>query len=109
MIISQMHYLLVHKKKAQSLKKIFFNYKTTNKPSKKKKNSLFSAPFNNLQDYPPPHNQLTFYTRCLLQSTTQGFFLNSSSKTDFKKKEEGKSLQIQVELSSKEALPWQPK
>lgn len=74
MIISQMYYfILVHKKKAQSLKKIFFNYKTTNKPSKKK-NSLFSAPFNNSARLTPPHNQLTFYTRCLLQSTTQGFF-----------------------------------
>lgn len=57
---------------------------------KKKKFFVFS---------PTPHNQLTFYTRCLLQSTTQGFFLNSSSKTDFKKK---RGRQITSNTSSAE-------
>lgn len=62
--------------KSTILKIIFFlNYKTTNKPSKKKNFFVFRP----IQQFckttpPPPYNQLTFYTRCLLQSTTQGFF-----------------------------------
>lgn len=64
-----------------------------------------------LQDYPPPPppQPTDILYKVLVAINHTGIFLNSSSKTDFKKKEEGKSLQIQVELSSKEALPWQPK